>query len=240
MYLYVHDFTRHAHPRVGLMITRLKIVGEKLEEGYYDFIDPLARALARTRVHPHVLTVLGFALALVAANFFRVDRFFWAGIFIILAGTCDLLDGRLARDTGKGSTYGALFDSTIDRYSEIAIFLGLAWYYYALSKATVLIILLAVAGSMMVSYTRARAEGLGLECKIGIMQRQWRIILLAGGAILGAIPGTKHLVMLACIWAIAILANVTAVQRVAYIRGQLRRQIHQNLFATPTKKERIK
>jgi CDP-diacylglycerol--glycerol-3-phosphate 3-phosphatidyltransferase len=186
------------------------------------------------------LTISGFALALVAANFFRIDRFFWAGIFIILAGTCDVLDGRLARDTGKGSIYGALFDSTIDRYSEIIVFLGLAWYYYGPSKATVMIILLAVAGSMMVSYTRARAEGLGLECKVGIMQRQHRITLLAAGAILAAIPGTKHVTMLASIWIIAILANVTAVQRVIYIRGQLRRKIHENLTAPSPKKETIK
>lgn len=222
------------------MITWLKLVYEKCKESYLDLIDPLSRVLARSRVHPHVLTVSGFALALAAANFFRVDHFFWAGIFIILAGTCDILDGRLARDTGKGSVYGALFDSTIDRYSEVAIFLGLAWYYYGLSKATVLIILLAVAGSMMVSYIRARAEGLGLECKVGIMQRQQRITILAAGAILGAIPGTKHLAMLVSVWAIAILANVTAVQRVAYIRRQLRRQIHENLLTTPTKKEPIK
>lgn len=222
------------------MIAWLKIVGEKCKAGYLSLIDPLSRALARARIHPHVLTISGFALALVAANFFRIDRFFWAGIFIILAGTCDVLDGRLARDTGKGSIYGALFDSTIDRYSEIILFLGLAWYYYGPSKATVMIILLAVAGSMMVSYTRARAEGLGLECTVGIMQRQHRITLLAAGAILAAIPGTKHLAMLVSIWIIAILANVTAVQRVTYIRGQLRRKIHENLPAPSPKKETIK
>jgi phosphatidylglycerophosphate synthase len=204
------------------MTTWFKTVYEKSEESYYALIEPLSRVLARARVHPHVLTVTGFVLALVAANFFRVDRFFWAGIFIILAGTCDVLDGRLARDTGKGSAYGALFDSTVDRYTEIVLFLGLAWYY-APSRITMLIILLALAGSLLVSYTRARSEGLGRECKVGIMQRQHRITLLAAGAILGAIPGTKHAAMAVALWAIAILANVTAVQRVAYIRKQLRR-----------------
>lgn len=202
------------------MTTWFKTVYEKSEEGYYALIDPLSRVLARARVHPHVLTVTGFILALVAANFFRIDHFFWAGIFIILAGTCDVLDGRLARDTGKGSAYGALFDSTVDRYTEIALFLGLAWYY-AQSRITMLIILLAMAGSLLVSYTRARSEGLGLECKVGIVQRQHRITLLAAGAILGAIPGTRHAAMVMSLWAIAILANVTAVQRVAYIRKQL-------------------
>ena len=203
------------------MTTWFQTVYESCEKSYYDLINPLSRVLARARVHPHVLTVTGFVLALVAANFFRIDRFFWAGIFIILAGTCDVLDGRLARDTGKGSTYGALFDSTIDRYTEIALFLGLAWYF-SYSRITTLIILLAMAGSLLVSYTRARSEGLGRECHVGIMQRQHRITLLVAGAILGAIPGTSHAAMIVVLWAIAILANVTAVQRVAYIRKQLR------------------
>jgi CDP-diacylglycerol--glycerol-3-phosphate 3-phosphatidyltransferase len=176
-------------------------------------------------------------LSLAAANFFRVGRFFWAGIFIILGGTCDILDGRLARDTGKGSTYGALFDSTIDRYSEVFIFLGLTWFYYDYSRSTVLIILLAVAGSMMVSYTRARAEGLGLECKVGVLQRQHRITLLVAGAVLGAIPGTRHVAMLGAIWIIAILANVTAVQRVAYIHNQLRQQTEGKLTKKSLEKE---
>jgi CDP-diacylglycerol--glycerol-3-phosphate 3-phosphatidyltransferase len=222
------------------MIAELKRFGQRGQEIYMDLIEPLSKALARAHIHPHVLTASGFALGLVAANFFRVDRFFLAGIFIILAGTCDILDGRLARDTGTGSAYGALFDSTVDRYTEVVVFLGLAWYYLARSQTTVLVILLAVAGSMMVSYTRARAEGLGLECRVGIMQRQHRITLLAAGAMLAAIPGTKHVAMLVSIWIIAILANVTAVQRVVYIRGQLRRKIHENLTAPSPKKETIK
>jgi CDP-diacylglycerol--glycerol-3-phosphate 3-phosphatidyltransferase len=100
----------------------------------------------------------------------------------------------------------------------------------------VLIILLAVAGSIMVSYTRARAEGLGLECRVGILQRQHRITLLVAGAILGAIPGTRHGAMLIAIWIIAILANVTAIQRVAYIRGQLKNRIGEHVTDTSSKK----
>jgi CDP-diacylglycerol--glycerol-3-phosphate 3-phosphatidyltransferase len=204
------------------MITSLRKFGQRTQDLYFDLIDPISHALASAKIHPHVLTVTGFILSLAAANFFRIDRFFLAGIALILGGTCDVLDGRIARATGKGSTYGALFDSTIDRYSEIFIFLGLTWFYYDRSKWTVLIILLAVAGSMMVSYTRARAEGLGLQCRVGILQRQHRIILLVVGAILGTIPGTGHLAMLIAIWIIAILANITAIQRIAYIRAQLK------------------
>lgn len=222
------------------MIAELKRFGQRGEQIYMNLIEPLSKLLARARIHPHVLTLSGFILGLAAANFFRVDRFFLAGIFVILAGTCDILDGRLARDTGKGSAYGALFDSTVDRYTEAVVFLGLAWYYLGRSPTTVLVILLAVAGSMMVSYTRARSEGLGLECKVGIVQRQHRIILLAAGAVLGAIPGTRHAAMLIALWAIAILANVTAVQRVVYIRRQLHRQIRDNGTMPTPKKETIK
>jgi CDP-diacylglycerol--glycerol-3-phosphate 3-phosphatidyltransferase len=221
------------------MIVQLKKFGRRSQDIYMDLIDPLSKVLARTRIHPHVLTVAGFVLSLMAANFFRTGRFLWAGIFIILAGTCDILDGRLARDTGKGSRYGALFDSTVDRYSEIFIFLGLTWFYYDYSRSTVLVILLAVAGSMMVSYTRARAEGLGLECRVGILQRQHRITLLVAGAILGSIPGTRHAAMLIAIWIIAILANVTAVQRVAYIRRQLTQRNNDRLTTTTSQKETV-
>jgi len=218
------------------MITALRKFGQRSQELYIELIDPISQALAGAHIHPHVLTVTGFILSLAAANFFRIGHFLWAAVAIILAGTCDILDGRIARATGKGSTYGALFDSTIDRYSEIFIFLGLAWFYYDHSRSTVLIILLAVAGSMMVSYTRARAEGLGLECRVGILQRQHRIILLVVGAILGSIPGTRHVAMLVAIWIIAILANITAVQRVAYIHSQLNNRASEHLTATSSQK----
>ena len=219
------------------MITALRKFGRRSQEVYIDLIDPISRALAGARIHPHVLTVTGFILSLAAANFFRIGHFFWAAVAIILAGTCDVLDGRIARASGKGSTYGALFDSTIDRYSEIFIFLGLTWFYYDRSRATVLIILLAVAGSMMVSYTRARAEGLGLECRVGLLQRQHRIILLVAGALLGAIPGTRYVAMLAAIWIIAVLANITAVQRVVHIHGQLKKRTSPQPTATSQKGE---
>jgi CDP-diacylglycerol--glycerol-3-phosphate 3-phosphatidyltransferase len=218
------------------MITSLRKFGQRSQDLYIELIDPISQALAGAKIHPHVLTMAGFILSLAAANFFRIGHFLWAGLAIILAGTCDVLDGRIARATGKGSTYGALFDSTIDRYSEIIIFLGLTWFYYDRSRATVLVILLAVAGSMMVSYTRARAEGLGLQCRVGILQRQHRITLLVAGAVLGSIPGTRHLAMLAAIWIIAILANITAVQRVAHIHRQLKKRASQHLTTTPSQK----
>jgi CDP-diacylglycerol--glycerol-3-phosphate 3-phosphatidyltransferase len=218
------------------MIAALRKFGQRSQEMYIGLIDPVSRRLAGAHIHPHVLTVMGFILSLAAANFFRIGSFLWAAVAIILGGTCDILDGRIARATGKGSTYGAFFDSTIDRYSEIFIFLGLTWFYYDRSRITVLVILLAVAGSMMVSYTRARAEGLGLECRVGLLQRQHRIILLVAGALLGSIPGTRHLAMLAVVWIIAILANITAVQRVAYIHRQIKQKTSQDVTAISSQK----
>jgi CDP-diacylglycerol--glycerol-3-phosphate 3-phosphatidyltransferase len=140
---------------------------------------------------------------------------------IILAGICDVLDGRLARETNKISKFGALFDSTIDRYSEVLIFLGLVTYFLHHHSYMVLLIILAIAGSFMVSYTRARAEGLGIECKIGIMQRPERLTFLAAGAILGSIPGTRNFFLVLSLWLIAIFANITVVQRIIYIKKRL-------------------
>ncbi len=231
---------RQGSSKAWAMTTWFERMDQSCAQRYYRLIEPLSRILSRTQIHPHILTITGFTLALVAANFFRIDRFFWGGVFIILAGTCDVLDGRVARETGKGSTYGALFDSTIDRYSEIAVFVGLAWYYYGQSWVMVLVILLAMAGSMMVSYIRARSEGLGMECKVGFMPRQWRITLLTAGALLSAIPGSKHLPMALALWAIAIGANITAIQRVAYIHRQLQRRTREHLTDLMPNKERIK
>jgi CDP-diacylglycerol--glycerol-3-phosphate 3-phosphatidyltransferase len=140
---------------------------------------------------------------------------------VILAGICDVLDGRLARETNQMSKFGALFDSSIDRYSEVLIFLGLSTYFLMRNSYIVLVIIVAIAGSFMVSYTRARAEGLGIQCKVGIMQRQERITYLAAGAILGSIPGTKNLFLMLSLWIIAIFANITVLQRIIYIKKRL-------------------
>ena len=203
-------------------MSEMKLLSKSWVNGYMTLIEPLAKLLADYKVHPHVLTISGFVLSLLAANFFRLGFVFYAGVVIVLAGTCDVLDGKLARETNRVSKYGALFDSTIDRYSEVIIFMGLAAFFYQRSSYLHLLIILAIAGSFMVSYTRARAEGLGIQCKVGLMQRTERITYLALGSLLGAIPGTNHIFLVAAIWFIAIFANATAIQRMVYIRKQLR------------------
>ena len=199
-----------------------KLLNQKLINGFLSLIEPLEKVLVSWKIHPHVLTGAGLLISIVTAFLFVKGHFLLAGIMVILTGVCDVLDGKLARATNQISKYGALIDSTIDRYSEVIIFLGIATYFRSESSYIHALIILAIAGSFLVSYTRARAEGLGIECKIGIMQRPERMTFLAAGGILGSIPYTRHFMMIFFLWVIAILANVTVVQRIVYIRNHLR------------------
>ncbi len=200
----------------------IKLIRQLISNCFLGAIEPLGKLLATLKVHPHVLTVAGVAISLVAANFYRLGLFAYAGVMVLLAGICDVLDGYLARETNRMSKYGALIDSTLDRYSEVFIFLGLAAYYQKRSSYLGLVIIAAIAGSMLVSYTRARAEGLGIECKIGIMQRQERIFVLIVGSFLSLLPGVGNRILIFAIWFVAIMANITVIQRIVYIRKKLR------------------
>ena len=191
--------------------------------------------MARIGIHPNVLSVTGLALSLISGLIYSTGSFFWAAWVLVLAGTCDVLDGQLARQTGKASIFGSFLDSTLDRFGEVFVFMGLAWHFSGgqplfsngnqqglQSPFTMLFIIMAVAGSLMVSYTRARAEGLGLNCPVGWMQRPERFVLLIIGSLLGGIPVTGRLIMTITIVLIAILSNYTALQRMAYVKKQLK------------------
>ncbi len=204
-------------------MAELKLLNKHWVNGFETVIEPIARLLINLRVHPHVITFSGLALSILAFNFFRQGYFFSAGVMVVLAGMCDVLDGRLARETNRMSKFGALMDSTIDRYSEVLLFLGLVIFFHDKYSHIVYLIILAIAGSFMVSYTRARAEGLGIECKVGFMQRQERVTYLAIGSLLGAIPGIGIYIVIATIWFIAIFANITVIQRVVFIRNELKK-----------------
>lgn len=210
-------------------------ISEKNKERYQRIIAPVGKMLARMGVHPHVLSITGFFLSVVAGIIFGTGSFFWAAWVVVLAGTCDALDGQIARQTQKSSTFGAFFDSTLDRYSDLFLFIGLAYYFAGgavfsgpdrtreASPWTVVIIILAIVGSFMVSYTRARAEGLGLECKKGMMQRPERITLLVIGSLLGSIPKVGPVLISITLLILAISSNLTALFRVFFIRDQLMR-----------------
>jgi len=205
-----------------MMTAELKLLNKHCVNGFLTVIEPIAKLLINLRVHPHIITIAGLLISILAFNFFRSGFFFYAGLMVILAGMCDVLDGRLARDTKQITKFGALMDSTIDRYSEVFMFLGLAIFFHDKQTYIVYLIILALTGSFMVSYTRARSEGLGIECKVGLMQRPERMTYLAIGSILGSIPKTKNIVLILTIWFIAIFANITVVQRIIFIRNKLK------------------
>src|SRR5579863_2086353 len=165
-----------------------------LQSGIYKVIDPFVKVLIKLGLTPNAVTTIGFALNLGVAVIFiigaeegnRGDLSYvgWAGALILFAGLFDMLDGQVARLGNMKSTFGALYDSVLDRYSELIMFLGICYYlvghHYFLSSIFAFI---ALIGSMMVSYTRARSEGLGIECKDGLMQRPERVITIGVSAL---------------------------------------------------------
>lgn len=168
----------------------------------------VVRPLARAGISPNILTVVGF-LAMVGVAWILSQGYeMLAGLLIIVVGLFDALDGALARSTGRSTTFGAFFDSTLDRFAEIALYLGLLYLYRGETLATILVYL-TVTGSLMVSYARARAEGLGVECKVGLFTRLERLGVLALGLLLNR-----------TLWALVILAvlsNLTALQRMWHV-----------------------
>ena len=178
-------------------------------------LTPVARALFRLGVGADQVSVGGFVLNVVTAGFVATDHLVAAGVLYLIAGTLDLLDGILARLTGTPTRFGAFLDSTIDRVSEGVVFAAIG-YRFALEGAAInsAVVLLALLGSFLVSYTRSKAEGLGVECKVGIGTRAERVVLVAVGLVGGLLTQVIYL--------IAFLTAVTVVQRVLLVRQELR------------------
>jgi CDP-diacylglycerol--glycerol-3-phosphate 3-phosphatidyltransferase len=151
-----------------------------------------------------------------AGVLFFLKHPFWAGIMIVISGLFDILDGKVAVNTNQKSLFGAIFDSALDRYSEFFIYLGLAAYFR--NHWALWLTFWAILGSSMVSYTRARAEGLGIECKIGIMQRAERMLLLFLGAMIGSLFNIFDPAMITVLAIIAVFSNITAIQRTFYVK----------------------
>lgn len=211
-------------------------LSDRTRDRFLRIVSPLGNLLARLGVHPNVISLAGLALSLVAGLVYSTGSFFFGAWVVALAGTCDVLDGLLARQTEKVSLFGAFFDSTLDRFGETSVFLGLAWHFSGggaffgsgagvQSPLTVLFIVLAAAGSFMVSYTRARAEGLGVDCRVGWMQRPERITLLIIGSLLGAIPGVGSFLMSLTLLLLAVFSNITALHRIVHVKNMLAKGI---------------
>lgn len=188
-----------------------------IRDGARKIMAGVARGAIALRLTPNAITVLGLVPAVLGGWAFARGQVRLGGLFLLISGAMDMLDGAVARVSGGESKFGALLDSTIDRYAEIAVYLGLAIFYRD-SVLTLMGVILALCGSLMVSYVKARAEGLGLTCNVGMLQRPERLIILMVGAFIG--PGYLKW----AIYLIAVLANITAFERLIKMKKQAGKQ----------------
>lgn len=195
-----------------------------LNTGFVNLFNPVIKFFVWTKVKPNWLTTAGFLFGLCSGLLFATGHFFWGGMVALLSAICDAIDGSLARRSGNATKFGMFYDSVLDRYSELAMFIGLS-YYYAGSEMWRLVILtdLALAGSLMVSYARARAEGLGEDCKVGIMERPERIAVIITASVFTGIFN-RHWIFEIALWVLAVFTNVTAMQRILHIHKKTKGQ----------------
>jgi phosphatidylglycerophosphate synthase len=216
-----------------------KLLGRYLRHYIMWVLGPYERSLVKLRVSPNALTFASFVVACVAAIFFAIGNFGAGGWLYLLTGILDILDGRIARATGKVTTGGAFFDSVMDRYAELVVFGGLSIYYR--DSWALYVVLLASLGSIMVSYTRARGEALGVNVNIGTMQRPERLFYL--GVISGLAPIVETLFghgalppFVPVVVALTLLgasANYTAVRRIMHTLEKLDTRTREKLAAAP-------
>lgn len=203
----------HGEPRKPLSARDLKGSSVRaLRQTLY----PLVRLLSALRVRPDTLTVLGWTLSVLAATLFALGYLRVAGALMLLGGLFDALDGAVARESDRSSAFGAFLDSTLDRISEAAVFVGIIFLYASSGiPGGALLAGTAMTFSLLTSYARARAEGLGIECQVGLLERAGRVVILSGSAILG--------VLTVGLWLVAAGAIVTTAQRILHVRRATRR-----------------
>ncbi|HEV2035717.1 MAG TPA: CDP-alcohol phosphatidyltransferase family protein [Candidatus Dormibacteraeota bacterium] len=183
----------------------------------------LMAALGRLPITPNQITFIGLGLTFVASVLVALGHLQWAGVVLIFAGTFDILDGALARSSGRSYAYGAFLDSTLDRYSEAAIYIGLTFYFAStngpIQRWLLLATVAALAGSFLVSYVRARAQSLGFTCETGLFKRPERVVVTVVGLIFGGV------VLAFVVFLLAILTNLTALQRIreVWLQGRAQR-----------------
>jgi CDP-diacylglycerol--glycerol-3-phosphate 3-phosphatidyltransferase len=179
-------------------------------------IDRIVRWLALSKIHPNALTFIGLLINIGAAYLFAIGSFRWAGVVVICAGLFDMVDGRVARATKQVTRFGGFFDSVIDRYSDLGLYMGLLVYYASINRFFYIVLTaIVMTGSVMVSYSRARAENTIPKCKVGFLERPERIVLI----ILGALTDR----MAAVLWVIAVLSNLTVIHRMIYTFQECKR-----------------
>ncbi len=196
-------------------------------EGCNKIIVLIVRGLALSKIHPNVLTFFGLVINIVAAVLLASGRFMAAGLVIIGAGLFDMVDGRVARETNQVTRFGGFFDSVLDRYSDLALLMGmLVWYGNINRPFYVVLTAIAMTGSVMVSYTRARAENTIPTCKVGFMERPERVVLLIIGALFDR--------MAPVLWVVSVLTNLTVIHRMIFTYQEAKR-LEEAQLALPSK-----
>ena len=199
----------------------MKLVRVSLERGYYTATDPLVRWLVRVGIQPNTITTVGTLLVLASAVSYGVGSIRLGGALLLLSGALDTLDGSVARQGGAATQFGAFYDSTMDRISDGATFIGIATYLLhapdvAFRELAIILAMVATLASLVVSYARARAQGLGIDCRVGLAQRAERVIGLgAASLLLGA--GPRALVLEGIIAILALTSIITIVQRFHFV-----------------------
>ncbi|HYT72324.1 MAG TPA: CDP-alcohol phosphatidyltransferase family protein [Gemmatimonadales bacterium] len=200
----------------------MNLIPQAVRDVFARALNPVAHLLIRARVRPNVITTLGTMVVIASAAAFAVGSIRWGGVLLLVSGVCDMVDGRVARDGGMATTFGAFYDSTLDRVGESLLFAGIAVYFLRGGVAperlplAVVASFLALSASLLVSYTRARAEGLGLTAKVGIAQRAERVLLLGIPTMLfGA--GNRGALLFWIVVVLALATSVTVVQRVIFV-----------------------
>ena len=199
----------------------MKLVTKSLERGFFAVTNPISEWLLRAHVRPNTLTTVGALLVVISAGAYAFGWIRTGGLLLLASGVVDTFDGQVARRGGMVSKFGAFYDSTLDRVGDGATFIGIAAYLlYAPDVAwrveTAVLCMVAVLSSLLVSYARARAEGLGIDCKVGIVQRAERLLAIGVPSVLvGA--GPRGIVLQVIVALLAVLSTVTVVQRFVYV-----------------------
>lgn len=220
------------------------LIPSKVESSFKQLLEPLAKWLGSRNANPNWLTTLGFILSIFSAYEIANGRLVTGGVLVLISGLFDTIDGAVARKTGRVTRFGAVYDSTIDRYSEVAVFFGLGIFlighrFYFTSVAAVF----AVGGSIMVSYIRARAETLGFKANVGLARRQERVVILGFGLLLNIFDNWFEKIfgpviaglfgnnfthppfaVAAAVVLLAFLTNFTAIERLYYVYKQFKEE----------------
>ena len=216
----------------------MKLIPRWIRRPFENSLGPIANGLIVARVHPNTLTTLGFVTLVASAAAFATGGVRVAGALLLLSGVLDMLDGKVARGGGQLSRFGAFYDSTLDRVGEAAIFGGITVFFMRggvpeeLAVMAVMASTVALAAGLIVSYARARAEGLMLECKVGLAQRAERILLL-GAPMMFFGSGRDGVLLLGIVNLLALLAVITVIQRVHHVYKITRSVTSEDLRGEP-------